>query len=754
MKKTFAALSVLLVCSLFVAAQDKPARLAAQPHRLQLGRLQTGATVSFTRSQAGEWGLEVTGGPAPRIAQPKPAMLEIYRADDDIRELAAGYKTVQKSAAGIDAHAEIAYEKGVAFRVQDHWSLSGEVLSLRRKVEVTGNAPGGFDSSVVFAIDPTVNWPDMSYFAPGALYGDPSHDGDRSPGGTLNYAARRLVMREDLLPAPLFGLSFENGASVAILDPAPRGDSTVEETKLTKTVMTDARFEFGALGVWQPKDGPVEFGFVFPGTVSGYMGGPPDAKPKTARRYHPITQGVQHSYEVRFRFGRDESFREMTRDTWRWAWNTLKPPVYYIDVDQMRRVLVDRLEANAATIDGRTGIPFVLSTMVDKLQWNWTMIAMGFVGKDLECADQLLREGDRDPSERGQKMRQTGLAIIASMINALPTVPLQATGFDLATGKPYDHIWLAPWLRNASEGMRTVLLAYRREHAMGRDHPEWLHWVKTYADWLIQQQREDGSFPRRWKAGSDEIAEPTGTASYAPVPLLVLMTKQTGDPKYQQAAIRAADYIWANWGTHGLYVGGASDNPNNTDKEAGMLSMDAFLSLYDSTKEPKWLEHAKAAGDYAESWIWIWNLPMPLDSDNDHLYWKKGVPTVGVQGITARVAGSVDEYLDWAVPCYAELYNYTKDPHYLTVARVLLNDTKSMVALPGRQYDMKGIGWQQEGWRMGPGGPGRGVGGHRFWLPWITSNHLHGINAMEEYDSALFKKLSARPAAAKITPGK
>ena len=26
-------------------------------------------------------------------------------------------------------------------------------------------------------------------------------------------------------------------------------------------------------------------------------------------------------------------------------------------------------------------------------------------------------------------------------------------------------------------------------------------------------------------------------------------------------------------------------------------------------------------------------------------------------------------------------------------------------ALPGRQYDMKGIGWQQEGWRMGPGGP-------------------------------------------------
>jgi hypothetical protein len=94
---------------------------------------------------------------------------------------------------------------------------------------------------------------------------------------------------------------------------------------------------------------------------------------------------------------------------------------------------------------------------------------------------------------------------------------------------------------------------------------------------------------------------------------------------------------------------------------------------------------------------------MLLDADDTQLHYKKGVPTTGVQGITAMVAGSVDEYLDWAVPSYAKMYNLTKDQHYLDVARVLLHDTKSMVALPGRQYDVKGVGWQQEGWRMGPG---------------------------------------------------
>lgn len=725
------------------------ALFAQQGDRVELGRLQTGATVTFVRQAGNESGIEIVGGTAPVIRQPKPAKLEVFHAEEDIRQLEAGYKTVEKSPLGIEARAEIPYGDGVVFRVQDRWMLNGAVVSVKRIVEVVGNAEGGFASSVVLTVDPSINWTNVNCLAPGVLYGDPAFDGERSPGGTLNYAARRFIMREDILPAPLFALSFSNGASVAVLDPSPRGDTTVEETRLSKAVMTDARLQFGALGAWQTDNGPIEFGFSFPGTTSLYGGGPnPSARPRWIRRYHPITPGVTHHYEVSFRFGQNESFPDVTRNTWRWAWNTLNPAVTYIDVEHMRRVLTDHLVAQAATIDGRTAIPFALSTVpTNQLQWNWTMAAMGFVGKNLECADLLLREGDRDKTERGQKMRQTGLAVISSMINALPTVPLQTTGYDLETGQPWDHIWLAPWLRNATEDMRVLIRAYRRERALGRQHPEWFNWVKTYVDWLVLQQREDGSFPRRWKSGSSEVAEATGTTSYCPVPLLVTITEETGDPKYQQAAIRAAEYVWTNWGSRGLFIGGASDNPNITDKEAGMLSMEAFLSLYESTKETKWLERAQTAANFAESWIWIWNLPMPLDADDAQLCWKKGVPTIGIQGISALHAGSADEYLDWAVPSYAKLYHLTKDPHYLDVACVLLHDTKSMVALPGRQYDMKGIGWQQEGWRMGPGGAGRGSSGHRFWLPWISANHLYGIMGLEEYDPALFKTLSLKPAA-------
>jgi hypothetical protein len=374
------------------------------------------------------------------------------------------------------------------------------------------------------------------------------------------------------------------------------------------------------------------------------------------------------------------------------------------------------------------------------------MTAMGFVSKNIECADQFLREGDRDSSTRGQNMRKTGLNIISSMIQALSTIPLQASGYDLATGKPWTgdrQEWLAPWLRNVTEGMRVLMRAYQRERKQGRPHPEWIKWTKSYVDWLLLQQREDGSFPRRWIAGSSEVAEPTGSTSYCPVPLLLIMSEETGEVKYQQAAVRAAEYVWENWTSKGLFVGGTSDNPNITDKEAGMLSLEAYLSLYDVTNDNKWLERAKVAADYTESWIWIWNLPMPVDASDAQLHWKKGVPTIGLQGINARGPGGVDEYLDWSAASYARLYQYTKDQHYLDVAWILLHATKSMVAMPGRQYDMRGIGWQQEHWRLGPGRYGRGVGGHRFWLPWISANHLYSITGLEEVDPLLFKQLSA-----------
>ena len=728
------------------------AAFAQQGVRVELGRLQNGATVSFVRADSGQWGIDISGGTAQSMIQQKPAQIEIFQGQENVQQLASGYQSVQKENGTIVAKAKVTGGSNTSFDIEDKWKVSGDVLSLSRKVNVTGTEDNaGFYSAIRLVTAPSVKWEDVNCLVPGLLYGNSSYAGASAPTGISNYREKRFEIREDYMSAPLFGVSFQNGNWTAVLDMAPRGDTTqAENVASAATPIIDERIQFGALGAKEITGGGIEMGFWLPGTTTeiggrgGRRGAPASAaSANVLRRYHPVKAGFSQSYQVAFRFGKGESFSEMERDAWRWAWQSLNPKVTPVDVEVVRRVLLDHLSDRVQTVDDRSGIPFEIDTITGRLSGYGQKIIMGFCGKNIEGADQLLQEGDRDSSERGQKMRKQGLAIIESLIRIVPMSPPAGVGFNIQTGQPVPANFVPGFtLRMPSEDLAVLVNTYRREKKAGRDHPEWLKWLTSYADWLLTQQREDGSFPSAWQAGTGTVINTSGTTSYVPVPLLSRLSEETGQKKYLDSAIKASEYIWTNFGSKGVFLG-ATGSANIADKESGMLSMEAFLALYENTKETKWLERARAAGDYTESWIWIWNVPMPLDADDSRLHWKKGVPTIGVNGIGSDVPGGVDQYLDWAVTSYAKLYKYTKDDHYLDVARVLLHGTKAMLALPGRTYDMMGPGWQQEHWNMGPGR--KGMGAHRNWLVWVSTNHLYGITGLEEYDTALFKMLLVKP---------
>jgi hypothetical protein len=548
MRRPIVIAAALLLATSFAVAQRASAPSA---DHMVLGQLATGASVTFARSSAGEWGLEISGTKVPRIVQPKPAQVELYRSDTDVRQLAAGYKAVQKSAGAVVARATLAGEGGTTFAVEDRWTVSGAVLSLARRVTV-----GGSDE-----------------FSRGSFGGGP--------------------------PAP--------------------------------------------------------------GTASAPTS-------VVRRRYHPVKAGFTQGYEVRFRFGKSESFRDMERDAWRWAWQVLAPKATPVDVEIVRRTLADHLA-----------------------------------------------------------------------VRVVPMNPPAGEGFDIRTGKA-SGVRGEPSLsqRSVSEDTRIAVDMYRREKARGRQHPEWLAWARDYASFLVSQQRADGSLPANWAGGTGAVKGESGATSYAAVPVLVRIAEETGDRRYADAAVKVGNYVWTNFGSKNVYLGATGGDI--ADKESGMLSLEAFLALYEHTKDATWLERARSAASYTESWIWIWNVPMPIGANPADLGWKPGVPTIGVNSIGSNVAGHVDQYLDWAVPSFARMYRYTRDPHYLDVARILLHGTKAMLALPGRSYDLLGPGWQQEHWRMGPGV--RGVGAHRTWLPWISVNHLHGITGLEDFDKALYRQLA------------
>lgn len=713
-----------------------------------VARLASGAAVTAFQSPSGEWGIRVRGSGMTSMSQPHPVVLEFYNDGWPVAPLRAGYRSIRSLPNGFAGSAQVRGHSGAQFAVEDTWVAAGAVLSLRRTLKVSGNGPGGFLSAITLATEGKFARDEVNLFAPGMIYGGSDHLTAIAIGGRETHQAGRGVLRirEDRLPAPVFGIRFGDGSSLAVLDAAPRATTTAKDASdVDVATLVDARFRFGSIGV-EPADGGLGLGYWFPGSEGEvtYRGGMyPGGQVRGWRgRYHPIKEGLSQQYEVGFRFGRDASFPRFCREAWRWAWQTLKPAVVPQDIEAVRRCLIDTLAGQSLrSPDGKVGMINTLTSVPDTRGVRFKSV-MGFTGKSLESAEFLLQEASRDSSERGTKLRQLGADIFDSFTR-LKLSPPEGEGFDLKTGKPTTALWPRQnvvYLRSFADDLKATLRAIKRERAQGREHATWLAWVRGFGDWLLPQQRPDGGFPRSWQPVTGEVADPSPQSSYNPVPFLLLLSEITGEAKYREAALRAAEYSWASGHAHGRFVGGTIDNPDVIDKEAGTLSLEAYLAAYEATKSRKWLERAAAAADFAETWIYIWNVPMPEDAKDSELHWKRGLSTVGLQLISTGHS-LADEYMSFDADEFAKVSVYLKDPHYLDVAEILLHNTKIMVALRGRTFDLKGPGWQQEHWSLAPV---RGRGIHRNWHPWVATSHLNGIVGLEEFDAGLFRKLAGR----------
>jgi hypothetical protein len=739
-----------LLASVVLAGAAVPS-FAATPAPVRVGKLADGSGVMIVRTAGGGYGVEVAGTGMSRIAREKPVRIEVFHNEQDIRTTDVSYSAVTRAGADTVASVDVTEGKAV-LHIEDRYRLAGAVVTIDRTIRIEGSAPGlGFTSGLILTA-PNARFTDTSFFSPGALYGGPGQNNEGGSAGSDAFAVKNFQLREDALPAPMIGMTFPDQSSIALLHTSPIGDTTEEDTRTrVATVLIDKRFSFGAFGGREDPAGGVEFGFWFPGTIMQTA-----AKgSRERRRYHPIEAGIVHDYHLALRLGKKEDLPRFERDAWRWAYGVMKPKTTALDLDVTRRVLFDHMADQVKTIDGRTGIPWIhqITTGDTWHRPDDMRASIGFVGKNIEVANLFLIEADRDPSPRGQRLRQLALQIIQTFTTKLSMSPPSGEAIDLLTGEPTVSFPPSTWrgnpdagsrvfIRAPSEDLRKLVEAYSREKRQGRDHPEWLAWARQFADWLLPQQRPDGSFPRAWKRGTNEVVEDSPSSSYSPVSMFAELSNALGPDgaRYRDAALRAADYVWQAQGTKGVFTGATLDNPNVIDKEAGMLSLEAFLSAYDLTHDPKWIPRAAAAADFTESWMYIWDVPMAVDAIEGELHWKKGVPTTGVNVISIGGHGGVDQYMDWSAPAYARLYQLTKDPHYLDVARILLLDTKAMLALPGRTFDTMGPGWQQENFDLSTR---RGFGGHRGWLPWVSVHHLWSMIGIEMIDPALLKQVVA-----------
>jgi hypothetical protein len=601
---------------------------------------------------------------------------------------------------------------GSVFRFRDSFRVAqGGGFSASRTVTVVtaSTADQGFNSRFTIGAASPRPLQDYQFLAPGVWY-----DRNRNvPAGALasNLNDNYMYFREMRLALPFVMMHDPaSGVDVSLAHQNPRAASPVDEG--SGAWLVNGGITHAAVGAQRIPS--TKLAIVYPG-----MEGEKNYVNRAAawvRRSNPVTVGYTQNYEFRIRTGRAADFGTAVRDTWRYHWAMQNPQIAKVPVDQVYRSSVDVLASYSSTWGGAPGLPFSVNLpdgTVKEVSYQ-----MGFVGQQIPAAYLMLRDGYlNNRPDNVTKGRQI-LDFWANNSSAPSGLP--RTWYDV--NPPGWRGFYPTYLRIATDGMEGILKASRLMRSRGTPVPAWENYARRFGDWLVTHQNADGSYYRSYNLAGTAPDNQAKYNTHNAVPFLMELSAYTGDTRYRAAALRAGEFAWQNVHLPAAYVGGTPDNDNVTDKEAPSLALRAFLSLYDYTRDARWLQAAQRAGDFAETWAYAWNYPV---ASNRTAYTKYGVRG---QSLIATGHSAMDTWHSASLYDFYRLYRATNDQHYLAYARLLANEAKLTTQYPGNPLGYARDGLVEEAIGLSD----LRYGGVSLWLPWNSVAHAEPLALLKD----------------------
>ncbi|MES2439141.1 MAG: hypothetical protein V4584_08735 [Verrucomicrobiota bacterium] len=572
-------------------------------------------------------------------------------------------------------------------------------FELRRDVAIRNENPADqfFNSFFGIEVREKSRLEDHEFFVPGIWYR--TNFKTRMAGALAkNPADHHFLFREERLPLPLVMLRDPRGGqTISLLHAGPEPATFTGDRG--KERVTDERLQFGSIGVRQ-LDG-TSLVFLFPGSEgekNHVVRRSPDG---WALRSHPVKKGIAHHYKLIIRFSKSGSYPEAVESTWKHAFDFYQPRIRPVDVKAAFRGLMDTLDHYSVSRGyDAPGFPFSVNLpRGDVRAYNYQM---GFVGRQLPNAFFLIHQG---LAEKRDDLRTKGGEIVDFWANhcLLPS-GLPRTWYDPAMGKNAKGSWRksdnpkgGTAMRVATTGMEGMLNAWLLEKRNNTEKPAWLASCRKFGDWLADNQNEDGSWFLAYShelTNSKHLPTEAGKSTTTnPVRFLVMLHQATGDPRYRETALRAGKFSLTNIHEPYHYVGSVIDNPNVIDRESGQEAIYAFLALYDLTQEKPWLAAAVQAARYAETWMYSYEIPAEIGSTTTDF--PKDRSIVG-QTLIATGQSAADLGFAFSSFDYYRLYLFTGDPHFLTIARLLVHNTKQSLNWDGALYPGQPKGLQLE----------------------------------------------------------
>ncbi len=695
----------------------------------------------------GDFQVQISDGKDKLFYQDCPAQITV-RSNDTLsagnyaeESFSQAYHSVTREKYGFRAVARVKSGNGSVFTVEDKYTLlTDDVFVIYRDVTVNraGTGDAGFASTVSFLPkQSSASQEDYEYFIPSILYRNTSEVRETSIGADLN--VDRMYVKETRSGLPLAMLREKaSGNTLTLMHYKPLIDVKNNPGGGVPGEVND-ELQYGSIGYSIQPILSVDFCYPCaegPRTydVARRKGSPPSV---WSKRYHQVREGNQHNYAIALLPDKNNTYQEAMITSFRTAFSVENPEIVLMDMSAIYDQNMDLFKAEYREYGTgavqSAGLPWSLD-LPGGANREGVSFQMGFVGQQMAVGYHMYRYGldNKDAETRRKGKAMVDFWVSDAIMNTyFPTVWWDPANNETA-GQRRDY---PSFLRCFVDGMEGLLDACRISAAYGESQKKWDEALRRVASHLVEKQNEDGSFYRAYKTngevetGGDRNTRGTSKLNTPlTVRFLVKMHEHTGEEKYKEAAIRAADFSYNElYLKLGKYVGGTPDNPNTVDKEAAIYALYCFNAAHTLTGDAKYLKAAEHAACSAMSWTYCYDFAIPNRNEEDarkNPFTKGGI--VGFSIIATGHSGA-DNFISYMFYEMYTLYVKTGNAHYLHMARLLQNNTKSNTDFDGR------MGYKYRAFMP----EATNVADLAFrsvsvWLPWASIANIEPIIHLEE----------------------
>ena len=195
--------------------------------------------------------------------------------------------------------------------------------------------------------------------------------------------------------------------------------------------------------------------------------------------------------------------------------------------------------------------------------------------------------------------------------------------------------------------------------------PQWIECAKRCLDAFVKLFHTYGKFGRNIDSDTGEMIMGGGFTGVGAISALAKGAVFFQKDEYKDVACRAGEYYYNEFAKTGMTYGGPSDILCAPDSESAFLLLEAFVNLYELTKEEKWLERAKVCLHYCSSWVVSYSYNFPKGSEFEKL----GINTVGSVFASVQNKHAAPGICVLSGDSIFKLYRYTGNKEYLELIK-------------------------------------------------------------------------------------